>query len=343
MVVPNMADLLRSGRIAPKTDALIFGNETRRLSDLKSLAMVGVQGSGKTKTLAYLISSIMLSYEAEAYVIDPHKGHAEGLSTYINPLVNTGKLTVINPFDTPKLLTGLEQIIDARLSGNAPSTPPIIFVIDELNRLAKLDVFDRLIEFIERCTTETRKANLTFIGSAHKWTARHFHGRSDIRGCMNSMLIHQTKPSQADLLLEDSQHKKLVKQLHNPGDAILVTDLGEPAICKIPFCSQSDIRSVADQIAPGGHSLINVDVIKQPDNLQPILTPERCKNLRRSQSLSQKALSEQAGVDPNKIKRYELRKSELIGEDLSKVLAVLEPETDVKTAKIIQLRTVNRP
>ena len=62
------------------------------------------------------------------------------------------------------------------------------FVIDELARIAKLDIFDEILGFIERCTEETRKANITFFGGSPKWTARHFKGRADIRGCMNSML-----------------------------------------------------------------------------------------------------------------------------------------------------------
>jgi hypothetical protein len=65
---------------------------------------------------------------------------------------------------------------------------------------------------------------------------------------MNSMLIHKTKPSQADLLLEDSQDKNLVKQIQRAGEAILVTDFDNPRIVSMPFCTREDMRLVADII-----------------------------------------------------------------------------------------------
>jgi hypothetical protein len=114
--------------------------------------------------------------------------------------------------------------------------------------MAKTEYFDDLLQLLERCTEETRKANITFLGGSPKWTARHFKGRADIRGCMNTMLVHKTKPSQADLLLEDSQDKKLVKQLHNPGEAVLA-DINGTKLTKIPFCTRQDMEVVAHKIS----------------------------------------------------------------------------------------------
>ncbi len=59
------------------------------------------------------------------------------------------------------------------------------------------------------------------------------------------MLIHKTKPSQADLLLEDPHDKQLVKQLQRPGEAILVTDYAPPILISIPLCTRSDMHTVA--------------------------------------------------------------------------------------------------
>lgn len=248
----SFAELLANGMIAPGTP-LVMGYsqgqpQMRSLADLKSLAITGLQGSGKTLSTAYLVGSSVLTQGVYAYVIDPHKNHEEGLYSLIHPLEHTGHVTVINPFDTPRLIHKLSQILDRRLAGEIPSTPGILLVIDELARLAKTDCFDVLVAFLERCTEETRKANMTFIGGSHKWTARHFKGRADIRGCMNSMLIHKTKPSQADLLLEDAQDKHLVKQIQHPGEAILVTDFDTPIVVSMPFCTQEDMKTVAEMV-----------------------------------------------------------------------------------------------
>jgi len=250
---PPFADLLRNETIAPGKP-LVLGYDRqgqpqyRSLQDLKSMAVAGWQGSGKTLSIGYIVAASVLAYGVHVYIIDPHKHHHESLYSRIQPLESTGHVTVINPFDTPALLDDLNSTLDRRLAGEEASEPGILLVIDELARLAKMDCFDVLVAFLERCTEETRKANITFIGGSHKWTARHFKGRADIRGCMNSMLIHKTKPSQADLLLEDARDKNLVKQLHRPGDAILVTDYDTPTLVSIPFCKREDMKTVADMV-----------------------------------------------------------------------------------------------
>jgi len=258
-VIPTFADLLRTGTIASGKPLVLGYNQQgqpqfRSLQDLKSLAIAGWQGSGKTLSTGYLVASSVLAYGVHAYVIDPHKHHHESLYTLIKPLERTGHVTVINPFDTPALLDELNRTLDRRLAGEEASEPGLLLVIDELARLSKMDCFDVLLAFLERCTEETRKANITFIGGSNKWTARHFKGRADIRGCMNSMLIHKTKPSQANLLLEDAHDKSLVKHIHRPGDAILVTDYDVPTVVTMPFCTRKDMETIASMLSNTGEA-----------------------------------------------------------------------------------------
>ncbi len=254
---PTCEMLLQNGMLA-SGKPLILGYDrqgqpqTRSLQDLKSLAVAGWQGSGKTLSMGYLVASSVLAYNVHVYVIDPHKQHPESLSSLIKPLEQTGHVTVINPFNTPTLLKKLNQTLDRRLAGEEPGEPGILLVIDEMARLAKMECFETLVTFLERCTEETRKANITFIGASHKWTARHFKGRADIRACMNSMLIHKTKPSQADLLLEDAQDKNLVKQIQRPGEAILVTDYDQPIVVSIPYCTRKDMHAIATMVGQSG-------------------------------------------------------------------------------------------
>ncbi len=250
--VPSFAELLQQGEIAPGKP-LICGYEAgvpqyRQMQVFKSMAIAGHQGSGKTRSTAYLIACAALCCDAQIIVCDPHGNHDESLRGLIHPLETIERVTVMNPFELPKLVRRLDGTLDRRLAGTESSEQPILFVIDELARLAKLEIFDEILTFIERCTEETRKANITFFGGSPKWTARHFKGRADIRGCMNSMLIHKTKPSQAEMLLEDTQDRKLVKCLKKPGDAILVTDFGDPHIVSMPLTERADMQGVANKI-----------------------------------------------------------------------------------------------
>jgi hypothetical protein len=275
---PTFADLLRSGLVAPGKP-LVLGYDqqgqpqTRTLHDLKAVAIAGWQGSGKTLSTAYLVASSVLAYGVHAYIIDPHHQHPESLSTLLRPLERIGQVTLVNPFETPALLEELNHTLDRRLTGEDANAPGILLVIDELARLVKSDCFDVLIAFLERCTEETRKANITFLGGSPKWTARYFQGRADIRGCMNSVLIHKTKPSQAELLLEDAREKNLVKQLQQPGQAILATDYALPTLVTMPLCTRPDMDTVADLLSAADTA--SAPAVTPPRLAHDVQEPER--------------------------------------------------------------------
>lgn len=296
---PTLHQLLAQNLLAPGSP-LILGYhqgqpEHRSFQALKSLAVAGWQGSGKTYSLAYLIAAAMLCESVRAFIIDPHAGHDESLSTLLAPLGNTTQLEFVNPFALPQALTSWNQELDGRLRGDLPSEPGILIVIDELARLAKMEYFGKLVTFIERCTEETRKAHITFIGCSQKWTARHFQGRADIRQCMNSMLIHKTKPSQADLLLEDPTEKRLVKQLEKPGQAILVTDYGDPVLVSMPLCTPSDMAEIATKLPARENATTP----------QTSITPVMLIQYRTRERLTQAQCGERFGVSQKDISRME--------------------------------------
>ncbi len=362
---PSVAELLRNGALAPGKPLVIgytrdsqdtHGQpQYRELQDLKSVAVAGWQGSGKTRSMAYFIASSVLAYGVRVYVVDPHQQHEESLGALIRPLTRTGRVRVMNPFDTPALIQDLNRHLDRRLAGQESNEPGILLVIDELARLATLSCFDQLLRFLERCTEETRKANITFLGASPKWTARHFKGRADIRGCMNSMLIHKCKPSQAHLLLEDAQEKNLVKHLQRPGEAILVTDYAPPAVVTIPYCCRQDMETVAQMVGerqaaeggrpkakgrkqqtrkpeaadrprPGAH-MIFLGQHQHPTNPSELTVEQiRMQIVYRKQqdnTFTQASVARQAGITPSLLSRILTGKSSLTDECKQKLYVVL--------------------
>lgn len=257
--VPTFRTLLEQQMLA-YGQPLIMGYhngepEYRTLASLKSIGIAGLQGSGKTLSTAYLIGSALLTCRAEGYLLDPHSGHPESLTARVRPLIAQGYIKTINPFYVKNALQELNQRIDRRLSGQESCSPPIVVAFDELSRVAKSaqELLSMIITFIERCTEETRKAQVAFFGISPKWTARHFGGRADIRGCLNSVLVHQMKASQAKLLLEDPEEKQLLKQIKRPGEGILVTDYSEPVKITIPFCANTDFVYLAECLSTQHH------------------------------------------------------------------------------------------
>lgn len=265
--VPTVKNLLTTGMIAPGKPFVMGFSQTnepqfRARDDIKALAIAGSQGSGKTYSMAYLVSSILYQIpDALVYVIDPHSRHEKSLTALIAPLAQCDRLKLINPVDTYTTLSKLERLLDARLSGLAPSEPAIFLVIDEMARLVTSledDHLDAFISFLARCTEETRKANMTVIGGSVKWKARYFKNRADIREGMESFLIHKTKPSLADLLLEDAREKKMVKGLTLPGQCLLATSHdADPQIVQMPLITKQDIQQITQLISNGAPVVIN--------------------------------------------------------------------------------------
>ncbi len=311
---PTFADLLRSGTVAPNKPLVIgYTNgqpERRAMKDLKAVALGGWQGSGKTRSAAYLIASSVLAYHAQAYIVDPHRGHKESLSHLIQPLEHTKQIKIVNPFDLPKLITFLNTKLDRRLRGDESSKRSILLVIDELARLAKMEYFDELVTFLERCTAETRKANIVFLGISPKWTARHFKGRADIRGCMNSTLVHKCKESQAELLLEGKEERQLIKEIRHPGEAILTTDFANAQLVRIPFCVREDMEVVAQQIGQKDPVVIQSEQIDTPKD-KKLPTHNAPKNAGEGHEKSE---SEPVPVSHTHTEEHTVHTAEVTGE-----------------------------
>lgn len=257
--VPTFAELHARGEFKQGADLLIGFDEQgqpqrRSVTDIKAMSVAGWQGGGKTVSTGYLVACALLQYPGSvAHVIDPHSENKEGLGHLLRPLEKTGRVQVIGNFDlkagVPKLIKHLDNTLDNRLTGKDTSNSLILLVVDELARLAKLEFFDVLVAFLERCTEETRKAGIVFIGSSQKWAARSFKGRADIRGCMPSMLMHKAKKSQAKFLMEDAtpQEFQLLKKIKMPGTALLSTSCqSDPILVNIPLIVQDDICQVAE-------------------------------------------------------------------------------------------------
>lgn len=353
VATPTFADLLHSEQLAPGKP-LILGYhyglpEYRDIHVLKSLAVSGLQGSGKTLSMGYLIASAALCASARVYVVDPHKGHEKGLYQLIQPLERSGRVQFANPFNVAKLIQQLNETLDRRLRGDESSEEGILLVIDELARLAKVECFDELITFLERCTEETRKANITFIGGSQKWTARHFKGRADIRACMNSALVHRTKPSQAELLLEDSEEKRMVKQLKRPGEAILVTDFADARLVQMPFCTRRDMDVVAQKIGNAAsaiavispHEITEGDPMISPENQAKSeeidthpLTPELLTELLETGGWAQHEVARQTGVNQSKISKLKNGNTKIMSPEEKDLILDFLISDDQKTEEI---------
>jgi len=329
--VPTFAQLYAQGTFAPGQQLCMgFSQGTpqyRQLEDIKALSVAGWQGSGKTLSVGYLTVCLLLQYpESQGYIIDPHRAHPKSLGALLAPLEATGRVHLVNPLELAEIFGKLTRLLTARLEGKAPSSPLLFIVIDELSKVGKLDEFhDHILPFIERCTEETRKANILFIGSGQKWQARHFGNKADIRQSMPSVLIHKTKPSQAELLLEDTQEKHLVKKLTEPGQALLSTSHdSDPIIVTMPLITTQDIQSIVSQLSLSTHSIDrSIDINSMIDMTPQLTSIDHQSQFRQltpqsrdidlwswltHSQLTQQDLCKKHGIDPGQFSRYKAKR-----------------------------------
>ena len=268
---PTFRTLLEEEKIAPGQPLIMGYNEGepehRTLNALKALGVGGLQGSGKTLSCAYLMGSAIYAYRAKGYLLDPHSNHPESLTAQLQPLIRDGYITSISNFELKKTLLDLDMLINQRLNNQEPCQPPLVIMFDELSRIIKTaspDMLKLFVDFLGRCTEETRKANVLFCGISPKWTARNFGNHADIRRCFNSILVHQMRPGEAKLLLEDKEEKVLLKQIKKPGDCVLVTDFDRPVKVSMPYCTRNDFEFLAQRL----HTSQQEENIYTPSPLQ---------------------------------------------------------------------------
>lgn len=326
----SMRELLERGELAPGRP-IHFGHVAAPADKIISIGVAGWQGSGKTNCMSYLAGALIASNDADVYVIDPHHGHDEGIEHTLKPLESSGRVHFLHDADVSPVILKLDALLTARLEGKAPCFPAVGLVIDELPRLSKLPVFDVLVAFLIRCITEVRKANMFFIGGSHVWTAKYFQGRAEIRQCLNATLILPIKKSQAELLLEDTQEKKLVKGLDEPGKGLLSLSTGAPQLVKMPLCLRSDFEELARRLAPRP-AVLDIEC-------KSVLTKEELARGRRRLNLSQAAFAAKVGLTQKQISRLESGESDMKSVDsdaLARILDALDT-LDTRDHKVVSI------
>ena len=354
---PTFAALFAAGELGEGKPLLMGfsqdGQPQRRaIEDIKALSVAGEQGAGKTASMAYLITStLLLSADAEEYIIDPHWKHPEGLGMMIAPLTATGRVHLVNPVEMEITIDALNARLDRRLAGAESSDAPILFCVDELAKMGKSPVFaEKLLPFVERFTEETRKAGMIGVFGSQKWNARHFGNKADIRATIPSLLIHRIKPSQADLLLEDRANVKLMKRVNLPGQALMATSHdADPSVITVPLITRRDIEQVSRRLcgvatqAGAGRAKpmpSSVDLMKSDDapernvsaeSSEPTEPPQiagepkrlDAKATRERFGLTQARFAEVTGVSLPKLKKVETQTATFTPAEITQILTRL--------------------
>ena len=255
---PTFGELLAQGEIGAGKP-LIFGfahNQARRgtWQDVYSNATGGQSGSGKTNSIRSMIAQSILNNIA-FWVIDYHYPHPKSLLASLGPLRDSAYVKYCgNSFDTPKILQEVEETIERRKRNEEPSEPIRVLVIDEL--FGVIDACPHVLKVIEKIGTQGRKFNIFGMFAAHSWASDRIKSTS-VRDNLTSIFAHKMKKQQARTLLQDTDQANIVKHLEN-GQCLFCPVEGMEEVLTVPWCSQEDIRLVANMVNAPVNSVVNM-------------------------------------------------------------------------------------
>lgn len=259
--VPSFAKLLDTGRIAPGTPLLMGyagdGKEqTGGTSDLFSMIISGVSGSGKTNTTAVLLSQAYLTGCA-FIVCDPHsEADEDSLTSLIQPLAGAFVLPVASSYtEILRAVQFAHDVMRARLSPSSANAQqkvraasvgsrPLLLIIDEANTvLSNQQIGDAVTELLTEIYSEGRKVRVYGAALAQSWLAARSGGSSALRDTAASKYIHRLPRKAAGLLLPTDLAPKC--EYLPTGAAILARRDGSFTTVTMPLITADDIIRAA--------------------------------------------------------------------------------------------------
>jgi len=246
---PAFSTILRQG--FTRQNAVLVGLDAQHdpvytdLAGLLSVAILGVPGSGKSRSAALLVAQATAYCGVKVAIADPHQGNAESVTTLLDPLSRAyWRPPVATTSDARRLVGELIDELDRRIQG-APCYP-VALVIDEFSGYMRADG-GVMAGDIERLVLEGRKFALTCLLLGQSWVVGR-SGGSSLRDSLQSAVMHRAKPQTARAIWPDIGRATATLA---PGQALFAraTDT-EPRLLSVPLFTREDATQLARLLPP---------------------------------------------------------------------------------------------
>ncbi len=347
---PSFRELLLNGDIG-QGKPLIFGfgqdgqSRSGHWFDLFSSAIGGQSRQGKTATLRNLITQSLLSGAVEMiWVVDYHYPHPDSLLASLGQIKDLPQVKYAeNRFDTLRILEEVDAGINRRLQNEEASNTVKVLVIDEV--FALCEVLPAIPKIIKRIGTESSKCSIYGLFSAQTWKASNVGG-SEVRDNLTSRIAHKMQPKQANLLLQDSDQAKAVKNLSR-GQVLFCPVNSEPEVLSVPYCAPADMAPVYERLVSNGdvtpsRNVVDLAARRRPAEpvqaAEPVVKPDddarelvltmldqQCDNRSEAQSKNdwQRHCADRAGMSFSLLKNIMAGNVRMTDEALHKLQKVL--------------------
>lgn len=257
--VPSFGELVSAGRIGVGIPLLLGLDAetgeavTGSFKSLYSVGVGGLQGSGKTWTMASVLAQSAL-HGARLVVCDPHAGDEESLATRVAGLAPAFLCDIAE--DDRQVLAAL-QLADAELharKGGAAQRWPLIVAVDEWTALRRGKLAQLLPVLVEDFSTEGRKFNCHVALLAQRWDKA---AAGDFRNTLASAFVHRLRPDEARMLtgLPAGVLPRDTMGLA-PGESYLVDTRGQLRRVHTPRMTVEDVAAVGRALTSSGQGAI---------------------------------------------------------------------------------------
>ena len=172
-VVPTLAEMLTDNLLGAGTmyhgyQLLNKGKELAPVigvfDDVRTFAILGKGGSGKTVRLFYLLIQCILE-GATIYLCDPHSNAKGSISKLLGPLMNWVTPAVTDSHgdieaQNMALISQFTEEMNARLKDDSQEYPPCILAIDEFGTMMEHELYgEACVDAVVGCANKYRKVN----------------------------------------------------------------------------------------------------------------------------------------------------------------------------------------
>lgn len=208
------------------------------------IATSGVQGTGKTN-LAALIAAQCAAHGGYLFVVDPHNGDDESLSTRLAPCSGAVERFAVTPAEIGGLISKVDKIYQARTRDPRQVDAPVLLIIDEFMDLMVRGQLDPAsIQALLALSGTGRKKRIHVLLISQNWSQR-LLGQYGVamRQCVTHALVCRSSQETAQFLLPPGSASGAMTL--RPGQALLFGPGGEPALTTAPLLLDTDLHIAA--------------------------------------------------------------------------------------------------
>jgi hypothetical protein len=246
-LLPELQQLANEDKDKPASEKRIHlgftanGPRILKFEDVRSTAVSGVQGFGKTVTLAFLVLQAVL-HGFKIVLCDPHANNAQGLANKVRGIGSA----IVRSAASIELLSVLEMVWNEllrRKSSDSSNDAPWLIVLDELPAMIREHRGSEGFEIIDKTLTavndEGRKYGMFLAAGSQRWKQTSV-GKADLRQSFPTQICHRNAVPEVALFMSCTNKEAIDGSRLPKGQAFVNDSVEFMTRTQFPYTTEED-------------------------------------------------------------------------------------------------------